>query len=99
MNDNVIAVVLLKLQCNICSCLSQVKSGTIFDNFLITDDVKEAEDIGNETWGATKVCWCWYFFKPHFTTHETSVASEGLNRLRDTVCDYLNFPHRNQRGK
>uniref|UniRef100_A0A671LM68 Calreticulin n=1 Tax=Sinocyclocheilus anshuiensis TaxID=1608454 RepID=A0A671LM68_9TELE len=32
----------------------QVKSGTIFDNFLITDDVKEAEDFGNETWGATK---------------------------------------------
>lgn len=35
--------------------VSQVKSGTIFDNFLITDDVKEAEDIGNETWGVTKV--------------------------------------------
>lgn len=34
--------------------LWQVKSGTIFDNFLITDDVKEAEDITNETWGATK---------------------------------------------
>jgi len=33
----------------------QVKSGTIFDNFLICDDVKEAEDFGNETWGATKV--------------------------------------------
>uniref|UniRef100_A0A3B4AN36 Calreticulin n=1 Tax=Periophthalmus magnuspinnatus TaxID=409849 RepID=A0A3B4AN36_9GOBI len=32
----------------------KVKSGTIFDNFLITDDVKEAEDIGKETWGATK---------------------------------------------
>lgn len=34
--------------------LWQVKSGTIFDNFLISDDVKEAEDIGNETWGVTK---------------------------------------------
>uniref|UniRef100_A0A3Q2P9Y4 Calreticulin n=1 Tax=Fundulus heteroclitus TaxID=8078 RepID=A0A3Q2P9Y4_FUNHE len=34
--------------------LWQVKSGTIFDNFVITDDVKEAEDIGNETWGVTK---------------------------------------------
>ncbi|XP_075877999.1 calreticulin 3b isoform X2 [Nelusetta ayraudi] len=34
--------------------LWQVKSGTIFDNFLITDDVKEAEDIGNNTWGVTK---------------------------------------------
>uniref|UniRef100_A0A3B5AJK2 Calreticulin-like n=1 Tax=Stegastes partitus TaxID=144197 RepID=A0A3B5AJK2_9TELE len=34
--------------------LWQVKSGTIFDNFLITDDVKEAEDIAQETWGVTK---------------------------------------------
>uniref|UniRef100_A0AAZ1WZ28 Calreticulin n=1 Tax=Oreochromis aureus TaxID=47969 RepID=A0AAZ1WZ28_OREAU len=34
--------------------LWQVKSGTIFDNFLITDDVKEAEEIGKETWGVTK---------------------------------------------
>lgn len=33
----------------------QVKSGTIFDNFLITDDVKEAEEFGMKTWGATKV--------------------------------------------
>lgn len=33
----------------------QVKSGTIFDNFLISDDVKEAEEFGKETWGATKV--------------------------------------------
>ncbi|KAG5848030.1 hypothetical protein ANANG_G00132520 [Anguilla anguilla] len=34
--------------------LWQVKSGTIFDNFLITDDVKEAEDFGNETWGSPR---------------------------------------------
>ncbi|XP_061587695.1 calreticulin 3b [Cololabis saira] len=34
--------------------LWQVKSGTIFDNFVITDDVKEAEDVGTETWGVTK---------------------------------------------
>ncbi|KAM6307871.1 LOW QUALITY PROTEIN: calreticulin [Podargus strigoides] len=34
--------------------LWQVKSGTIFDNFLITDDEKLAEEVGNETWGATK---------------------------------------------
>uniref|UniRef100_A0A8K9UTA4 Calreticulin n=1 Tax=Oncorhynchus mykiss TaxID=8022 RepID=A0A8K9UTA4_ONCMY len=34
--------------------LWQVKSGTIFDNFLIGDDIKEAEEFGNETWGATK---------------------------------------------
>lgn len=43
--------------------LSQVKSGTIFDNFLITDDVKEAETIGKETWGVTKVCNCWYLLQ------------------------------------
>jgi calreticulin len=35
--------------------LWQVKSGTIFDNILITDDPKHAEEIGNETWGKTKV--------------------------------------------
>lgn len=35
--------------------LDQVKSGTIFDNFLITNDPKLAEEVGNETWGATKV--------------------------------------------
>ncbi|XP_016101558.1 calreticulin-like isoform X4 [Sinocyclocheilus grahami] len=34
--------------------LWQVKAGTIFDNFLITDDVEEAEQFGTETWGATK---------------------------------------------
>ncbi|XP_042200585.1 calreticulin [Callorhinchus milii] len=34
--------------------LWQVKSGTIFDNFLITDDEKFAEEVGNETWGVTK---------------------------------------------
>uniref|UniRef100_A0A3B4XHU2 Calreticulin n=1 Tax=Seriola lalandi dorsalis TaxID=1841481 RepID=A0A3B4XHU2_SERLL len=32
----------------------KVKSGTIFDNFLIADDVKEAEEFGKETWGVTK---------------------------------------------
>ena len=32
----------------------QVKSGTIFDNVLITDDVEYAEEFGTETWGATK---------------------------------------------
>lgn len=53
--NNIIIGVMLELQFNIYDFLSQVKSGTIFDNFLITDDVKEAEDIGNETWGVTKV--------------------------------------------
>lgn len=40
---------------NAFSVLEQVKSGTIFDNFLITNDPKLAEKIGDETWGATKV--------------------------------------------
>ncbi|XP_056388235.1 calreticulin-like [Hyla sarda] len=34
--------------------LWQVKSGTIFDNFLITNDEELAETIGNETWGETR---------------------------------------------
>lgn len=31
-----------------------MKSGTIFDNMLITDDEKFAEEVGEETWGKTK---------------------------------------------
>ncbi|XP_066109398.1 calreticulin-3 isoform X3 [Saccopteryx bilineata] len=34
--------------------LWQVRSGTIFDNFLITDDEDYAEDFGKATWGETK---------------------------------------------
>ncbi|XP_046581212.1 LOW QUALITY PROTEIN: calreticulin-like [Haliotis rubra] len=34
--------------------LWQVKSGTIFDNVLITDDVDFAEEFGKSTWGKTK---------------------------------------------
>jgi len=34
--------------------LWQVKSGTIFDNILITDDVEHAKKVGEETWGVTK---------------------------------------------
>ncbi|KAM5170985.1 calreticulin [Mantella aurantiaca] len=34
--------------------LWQVKSGTIFDNFLITDDEKFAEEEATNTWGVTK---------------------------------------------
>jgi calreticulin len=34
--------------------LWQVKSGTIFDNILITDSVQRAEEFGEETWGKTK---------------------------------------------
>ncbi|XP_048845014.1 calreticulin 3b [Brienomyrus brachyistius] len=34
--------------------LWQVKSGSIFDNILITDDEKTAAEFGKETWGITK---------------------------------------------
>ncbi|XP_006768508.1 PREDICTED: calreticulin-3 [Myotis davidii] len=34
--------------------LWQVRSGTIFDNFLITDDEAYAENFGKATWGETK---------------------------------------------
>ncbi|XP_066491631.1 calreticulin-3 [Tiliqua scincoides] len=34
--------------------LWQVRSGTIFDNFLVTDDEAYAEEFGDETWGETK---------------------------------------------
>lgn len=34
--------------------LWQVKSGTIFDNILVTDNEQYAEEFGNETWGSTK---------------------------------------------
>merc|ERR1711868_173455 len=40
--------------CKIGFDLWQVKSGTIFDNILITDDPEEAKKIGDETWGQTK---------------------------------------------
>lgn len=32
----------------------QVKSGSLFDNFLLTDDVDEASKHAEDTWGATK---------------------------------------------
>ncbi len=31
-----------------------MKSGTIFDNILITDDEAYAEEFGNDTWGKIK---------------------------------------------
>ncbi|KAM5237940.1 calreticulin-3 [Ctenodactylus gundi] len=34
--------------------LWQVRSGTIFDNFLLTDDEEYAENFGKATWGETK---------------------------------------------
>ena len=33
--------------------LWQVKSGTIFDNIIITDSVQRAEEFGRETWKKT----------------------------------------------
>merc|ERR1712198_180830 len=40
--------------CKIGLDLWQVKSGTIFDNFLITDDPAEAKKSAEELWGVTK---------------------------------------------
>jgi calreticulin len=34
--------------------LWQVKSGSIFDNIIVTDDVKEAEKLAEETWAKSK---------------------------------------------
>lgn len=34
--------------------LWQVKSGTIFDNVLVTDDVEYAKKFAEDTWGAMK---------------------------------------------
>lgn len=38
-----------------------MRSGTIFDNFLVTDDEAYAEEFGDETWGETKVTDANYF--------------------------------------
>ncbi|KAK3893033.1 hypothetical protein Pcinc_003127 [Petrolisthes cinctipes] len=40
--------------CSLGLDLWQVKSGTIFDNFLVSDDPEEAKRVGEETWGSTK---------------------------------------------
>ena len=37
-----------------CRAPAQVKSGTIFDNIIITDDESEAVAHGEETWGKMK---------------------------------------------
>ncbi|XP_003742982.1 calreticulin [Galendromus occidentalis] len=47
-------IYLQKEICHIGLDLWQVKSGTIFDNFLITDDIEYAKKFGEETWGAVK---------------------------------------------
>ena len=40
--------------CKVGLDLWQVKSGTIFDNFIITNDVAEAKKHAEDNWGATK---------------------------------------------
>lgn len=36
-------------------CLTlQVKSGSIFDNIIVTDTLAEAEALANETWAKSK---------------------------------------------
>jgi len=40
--------------CTIGFDLWQVKSGTIFDNVLVTDDAEYAKKVGEETWAVTK---------------------------------------------
>lgn len=35
-------------------CNFQVKSGTLFDNVLITDDPEYAKQLAEETWGKHK---------------------------------------------
>lgn len=46
-------IYLQKELCHIGLDLWQVKSGTIFDNILITDDADFAREMADETWGAT----------------------------------------------
>lgn len=47
-------IYLQKELCHVGLDLWQVKSGTIFDNFLITDDPEMAKAFGEETWGSLK---------------------------------------------
>uniref|UniRef100_A0A8C6VNJ5 Calreticulin n=1 Tax=Naja naja TaxID=35670 RepID=A0A8C6VNJ5_NAJNA len=56
--------------------LWQVRSGTIFDNFLITDDEKYAKKFGDETWGETK--------KPEQTMSEKEIKKEKKRKERKT---------------
>jgi calreticulin len=37
-----------------CLLHMQVEAGTIFDNILVTDDVKLAREFAESTWGAMK---------------------------------------------
>lgn len=38
----------------ICLCSSQVKSGTLFDNILVSNDPEYAKKLAEETWGKNK---------------------------------------------
>jgi hypothetical protein len=53
--------------CGIGFDLWQVKSGTIFDNVLITDDPEHAKKIGEEVWRPT-------FVSTTLCTHKKSTA-------------------------
>ncbi|KAJ7308260.1 hypothetical protein JRQ81_008786 [Phrynocephalus forsythii] len=55
--------------------LWQVRSGTIFDNFLITDSESYAEEFGDETWGQTKEA-------EHRMYREQIEAEAAANRKR-----------------
>ncbi|XP_041967614.1 calreticulin-like isoform X1 [Alosa sapidissima] len=59
--------------------LWQVKSGTIFDNFIITDDVKTADDFAKETWGVTK--------GPEKTMREQQLEEERKQREENSKKD------------
>ncbi|XP_039194391.1 calreticulin-3 isoform X1 [Crotalus tigris] len=56
--------------------LWQVRSGTIFDNFLITDDEKYAKKFGDETWGKTK--------KPEQAMSKKEIEKEKERKQRKT---------------
>lgn len=45
----------------------QVKSGTLFDNVLLTNDPEYAKKLAEETWGKNKdVCFAYSFLESDF---------------------------------
>lgn len=46
------------------SFVYQVKSGTLFDNVLITDDPEYAKKLAEETWEKNKDVCCFILFSP-----------------------------------
>lgn len=73
----------------------QVKSGCIFDNFLLTNNEEFAEEAGNKTWGIRKV----RFFPPlDFQVSDSSVGHCSLHLKNQShshclIC-WLNGPER-----